>query len=318
MKSDAELRKSAVGTMQALLKHMKAQEVDQAEALFLKCDDGEKVRAFHERFTRKFKDVATRALGIKIVEGKEDGDYAVVVGVRTRSREGREIYRCVPAYLMRQDGEWRVFHEPASYARLGLVTLTEKDWKHLGGMSKWYEKRKKELTEAWEKKKAKEAQSEDYSLLGKKYLAALQSGRPADAMSCWVSAARMKKLMNDPPKGFPKASPQERKLYPAHVKERNGVIAKVVPNIIRTLKGEGIDPMKLTFVKADAVEYLLHFGIPRMRTLKMVYKTPDGALVELSVDNVMKLDGKWLFHGKPSASLQLTKDGKTRLLMAKD
>lgn len=57
---------------------------------------------------KRFIELAGRGWDFDIIEEKVDGDCAVVV-INESKKEGRKAFDIDPAYLIKQDGEWKVF-----------------------------------------------------------------------------------------------------------------------------------------------------------------------------------------------------------------
>ena len=91
---------------------------------------------------RRFIDYVSRGSDFEIIEEKIEGDCAVVV-INESKKEGRQAFDIDPAYLIKQDGEWRVFPDLSDWDIVEHVAKDKVDsYKKLEA---WYKKRKVEL-----------------------------------------------------------------------------------------------------------------------------------------------------------------------------
>ena len=63
---------------------------------------------------KRFIDLTGKGWDFEIIEEKVDGDCAVVV-INESKKEGRKAFDIDPAYLIKQDGEWRVFPDVSDW-----------------------------------------------------------------------------------------------------------------------------------------------------------------------------------------------------------
>ena len=153
---------------------------------------------------------------------------------------------------------------------------------------------------------AHKVDEKDFSALSARYLKALQSEKIEDCMACWVSVEQMRALMENPPEGVPKPPPEEVEKMVKYMRDRDEIIKERFPKLIANLKKEGADPDKLVYVKSEGVTRK-RGPMERTGNVDMTFKTPDGTLVELGVDDGVKLDGKWYFSDKPDDRPIITK-----------
>lgn len=147
--------------------------------------------------------------------------------------------------------------------------------------------------------------------LSARFLAALRSEKPAEAMACWVSVKEMEAMVVKPPPGMPKLSAEGVKTLLKYFGERDAVIARWFPNLIQALKAKGLDPKDLKYADS-AGTVAAQFGIERANWITMTFAHADGATVKVRIDDGMKLKpkDKWRFSDKP-LSVTMIKDGKS-------
>jgi len=157
----------------------------------------------------------------------------------------------------------------------------------------------------------------DISELGKRLLAAIQSGKIDDLLACWVSVERMKQFAESLPAGVKKLTPEDIARIVEYFDKRDEVIRQWYPKLVTTLKANGADPKDLAFVSASG-HVRVRMGIEQTSAVEVFFRTPDGTLVKLRIDDAMKLDGRWHFSDKPFPGITLTKDGKERMVSEGD
>ena len=163
----------------------------------------------------------------------------------------------------------------------------------------------------------RQADRKDLPELSKRFLASLQSEKLKDCMACWVSVERIRQLMKNPLPGEPRPSPEDIRKAIAYFQERDKVIKERFPKIIKTLKAHHVAPKDLVYVKSEGVAEKKG-SYEGVTNVDMVFKAPDATLVGLSVDDGLKLDGKWYFSDKPHAYISLSGNGKERHIPLSD
>ncbi len=153
--------------------------------------------------------------------------------------------------------------------------------------------------------------------LSGRFLAALRSEKLAEAMACWVSVKEFGALMASPPPEMPKPSAAEVKEMAKYFRERDAVLAKWFPNLIKALKAEGLAPKDLKYADSEGTVNT-HLGFEKTSSITMTFAGAGGARVRIRIDDGFKFGGgKWRFSDKP-LNVSVEKDGKTKSLDVKE
>lgn len=99
------------------------------------------IQAFKQKIQKMIK-LQQSGWDFTIMEEKVDGDCAVII-INESKKDGKASFDIDPAYLLKQNGEWKVFVDITSYR---LATEAEKDKAPaFERLKQWYDARKKEL-----------------------------------------------------------------------------------------------------------------------------------------------------------------------------
>lgn len=91
---------------------------------------------------KRFIDFTNKSWDFEIIEEKMEGDCAVVV-INELKKEGRKTFDIDPAYLIKQEGEWKVFPDVPDWDLSEQVAKDEVEtYKKL---EVWFEARAVEL-----------------------------------------------------------------------------------------------------------------------------------------------------------------------------
>ena len=93
---------------------------------------------------QKFIDLTGKGWDFEIVEEKIEGDCAVVV-INESKKEGKKAFDLDPAFLIKQEGEWRVLPEVTDW-KIAKKVATAKV-ASFEKLSTWFETRSEEIKE---------------------------------------------------------------------------------------------------------------------------------------------------------------------------
>jgi hypothetical protein len=108
----------------------------------------DQVTEYLKEKVKRFIDLTGKGWDFDILEEKADGDCAVVV-INESKKDGGEAFDIDPAYLIKQNGEWRVFPDVSDWDIAEQVAKDKVD--AFKKLEAWFKERKAEL-----KKKHKE------------------------------------------------------------------------------------------------------------------------------------------------------------------
>jgi hypothetical protein len=91
---------------------------------------------------QRFIDLTGKGWDFEIIEERVEGDCAVVV-INESKKEGKKAYDLDPAFLIKQDGEWRVLPEVTDWKIAKKVA--EDKVSSFEKLSTWFETRSEEL-----------------------------------------------------------------------------------------------------------------------------------------------------------------------------
>ncbi|QTN32356.1 hypothetical protein HZ994_08445 [Akkermansiaceae bacterium] len=91
---------------------------------------------------RRFIDLAGDGWDFEIIEEKIEGECAVVV-INESKKDGNKAFDLDPAFLIKQDGKWRVLPEVTEWRIVRKVDEDKVD--SLEKLSAWFETRKEEI-----------------------------------------------------------------------------------------------------------------------------------------------------------------------------
>ncbi len=149
----------------------------------------------------------------------------------------------------------------------------------------------------------------DCAQLCRRFLTSLANENLEECMACWVSVPRIKQFLQDPPDGMPIPPPEQHGKMVEYFRQRDKVIEEHFPKLVKALKDNGAEPKDLTYVSSYGRPEI-EAGVKldtRVTTVKMVFRCQDETLVKISIDDGMKLDGKWYFSDKPFLHITFTK-----------
>ena len=102
----------------------------------------EQVTAQLKSEVQDFIDLTARGWDFEIIEEKIEGDCAVIV-INESKKEGQKSFDIDPVYLIKQDGEWKVFPDLTDWEIAEQVAKDKVEtYKKL---EEWFEARKDEL-----------------------------------------------------------------------------------------------------------------------------------------------------------------------------
>ena len=125
-------------------------------------------------------------------------------------------------------------------------------------------------------------------------------------MACWLSSQEMQDFLKNPPPGMPAVPEDEAAEIPGYCKQRDEVIAAWFPNLVKALKDRGLEPQELEYAGSQGT-VSVRYGVEKTSSITMEFKHKGGTVVQVRIDDGLKLKDQWRFTDKP---LETSVDGQ--------